>query len=47
MAVKDNVIHFLYHVFLTPKGIRIVEAWFVGNRGDVKEALAALPSDQS
>lgn len=45
MAVKDRVVHFLYYVFLTPKGERIVEAWFSGNRSAVKEALGDLPQE--
>ena len=35
----------LYYILLTPKGQRIVEAWFSDNRNDVREALVNLPQD--
>jgi hypothetical protein len=43
----------LYNVRLTQKGTRIIDAWFAGNREQVKEALigiineAAAPTDES
>jgi len=32
----------LYQVFLTEKGNRIIEAWFSGNRDDVRNALSDI-----
>ncbi len=35
-----------YYVYLTKKGLRVVEAWLSGNRSAVKEALYDLPQEQ-
>lgn len=36
----------LFLVSLTPKGDRIIDAWFSGNRADVREALLDISSQQ-
>lgn len=35
----QNGVMILYLVFLTPKGNRIIDAWFSGNRDEVRQAL--------
>lgn len=37
---------FMFIVFLTPKGNRVVDAWFSGNREQVKEALASIDAEE-
>jgi len=46
VAAKSNI-DMKYYVTLTDKGKRIVDAWFSGNRQDVKEALGGLVQEQN
>jgi hypothetical protein len=40
-VARENGPLILYRATLTPKGAQIVEAWFSGDRGAVRDALAA------
>jgi hypothetical protein len=42
---QRNGLDILYEVFLTDKGRQIIEAWFSGDRADVRRVLNALPDD--
>lgn len=43
--VSQNGPLLLYMVELTPKGKRLIEAWYSGNRSDVEMVLSGLKDD--